>query len=115
MDLIEGELKLGEYSFSSITTIDLLKAAIFPFELEPWSSNDNWNSFRIFYDDLIVILFFKSNFLKVIEIYKTDVKNSLGVSGVIEKIGGEGRYLWGSIELNQDIKGGYESVLIKYL
>jgi hypothetical protein len=115
IDLKVGELKLDYYSFSPRTDIKLLQRVLSPSELEIWSANDDWNSFRFFYNDLIVILFFKNELLKIIELYPTDSKSSLSVKKIIKKLGGEESYHWGSIEFNEDKKGGYESALIKYL
>lgn len=114
-DLKFGGLHLDDYFFSAKTDIELLRTTVGASKLELWSSNEDWNLFRFVHNDMIVIFHFKSGFLKMIELFSKDKMNSLAVSRIITELDGKQKYVWGTIEINSDLKAGYESILIKFL
>ena len=114
IDLKNGEFKIDKFVFSPLTKIDYILEYLLSQEIELWTSNQNWKSYRLRLEEFIVILFYQSEILKIIEIFPSIIENSISVSNLIIELGGESEYFWGKIELNNDIKAGYESVLIKY-
>lgn len=114
IDLKVGELEIDKNYFSPNTDIDLLFKSKFSSEVELWTSNDNWKSYRILKDEIILILMFRDKILKTIEIYPIENNNNT-LNSIIEKLGGEHKYQWGDIEINDDKKAGYKSIMIKYL
>lgn len=115
IDLKVGKLKVDQDHFSPKTGIALFDKNTHSSKVELWTSNNNWKSYRMLKDELILILFFKDELLKIIEIYPVENEKNTTVSAIIEKLGGEQKYLWGKIEINDDKKAGYKSILIKYL
>ncbi len=114
INLETGALNVEQFRFSTKTEISYLSEKLNPSDFELWSSNDSWKSYRLINDRLIFILNFKNIFLEAIHICPSEKESDLTISKIIEKLGGEREYLWGSIELNNDKKGGFTSVLIKY-
>jgi hypothetical protein len=114
IDLKVGELEIDQNYFSPKTDIDFISKSAFSSKVELWTSNDNWKSYRILKDEMILILTFKDKFLKNIEIYPIENDKKSTLNHIIEKLGGEHKYLWGEIEINDDKKAGYKSVIIKY-
>lgn len=114
IDLKNGEFKIDKFVFSPRTKIDYILEYILSQEIELWTSNQNWKSYRLCLDEFIVILFFQGEIFKIIEVFPSVIENSSSVSNLIIELGGESEYFWGTIEINNDIKAGYESILIKY-
>lgn len=115
IDLKVGEFEIDQNYFSPKSDIDFLNTSTLSSEVELWSSNDNWKSYRILKDEMILILIFKDKILKIIEIFPIENSKKYTIRNVIEKLGGERKYLWGDIEINDDKKAGYKSIIIKYL
>ncbi len=114
IDLKVGELEIDQNYFSPKIDIDFLSESTFSSMLELWTSIGIWKSYRIIKDEMILIFMFKDKFLKTIEICAIEDSKKITLSSIIKKLGGEHKYEWGEIEINNDIKAGYQSVLIKY-
>jgi hypothetical protein len=115
IDLINGELKYEKWIFSSKKKLTYFMSLFLPSEIELWSFNQNWMSYRLNLSEcFIFILYFQDEILKIIDILPVDTNSGNEVPLLLEKLGGENIYSWGKIELNNDIKAGYKSVLIKY-
>lgn len=115
IDLTNGELKYEEWIFSPRKDLNYFLNLFRPTEMELWSSHTNWISYRLkISKDWIFILYFQDEALRTIDVYPIDNNKGNEISLLLEKLGGEHIYSWGRIELNDDIKAGYKSVLIKY-
>lgn len=115
IDLKIGELQFDKNYFSQKTDIDFLSKSTLSSEVELWTSIGIWKSYRIIKDEIILILIFKDKILKTIEICTIEDSKKNTLRSIVEKLGGEQKYIWGEIEINDDKKAGYKSILIKYL
>jgi hypothetical protein len=110
-----GIVKIGCFSFSKGTEMAYLNSQIFSSsKVEMWSSKGIWKSYRFFENNLIFVLRFNYSLLEIIEIYPLEKKEDITALDIIIQLGGAHEYSWGNIELNNDKKAGYESVLIRY-
>jgi len=115
INLINGELKYGEYLLVPKGKFDYFRSLFLPTEMELWTSKQNSITYRLnLSDEFVFILYFLNEELMTIDIYPKN-KNSLNeIALLLENLGGEHFYSWGKVELNNDIKAGYKSVLVKY-
>jgi len=113
INLINGELKYGEYLLVPKGKFDYFRSLFLSTEMELWTSNKNFTSYRLnLSDEFIFILYFLNEELKTIDIYPKNKRNEISL--LLENLRGEHFYSWGKVELNNDIKAGYKSVLVKY-
>lgn len=113
-----GEVYIDNLIFSSTININDFKIRFSDCEIEELLKNNQWESFKInILKEYIIGIFFYDSSIRFVEIY---VKRSVGnidkhLNQIMGEIGGEKTYSWGRVELNNDIKAGYKSILIKYI
>lgn len=114
-----GNFGFGEYLIKPLCQIQDLKNEFANENLELWIENNEWITYRLeFREKFILLISFFNDNLKTIEIYLTcqpgkNVRNRL--QDLLGCIGGENKYSWGNVELNEDIKAGYASIVIKFI
>jgi hypothetical protein len=112
---INGELKFEECFFSPRKELKYYLTLFHSDQIELWSANQNWKSYRLSISRyFILIIFFKDEILNMINVYPIAKNNDNEVSLLLEKLGGENVYPWGSVEFSNDTKAGAKSVLVKY-
>jgi|JI7StandDraft_1071085.scaffolds.fasta_scaffold79543_1 hypothetical protein len=115
IDLTNGEIKFEKWIFSPKRKLDYYNNLFSSPEMELLISNRNWLTYRLSISEYFIFtMVFENETLRMFEIYPTNVDRHNGVSFLIEKLGGEHIYSWGKIELNDDIKASYKSVLLTY-
>lgn len=117
VDSTNGSILFDNNIISSYDKIDDLKNK-FSNKLELWMENDDWNTYRLdVTKKFILIIRFFQNKIQLIEIYpksNSESQKRRVVENYLEDFGGEKDYPWGKVGLNNDIKAGYESLIIKY-
>ena len=105
---------MDNWIFSPQQNLKYYKNLIRSNELESWTSNKNWSSYRLnIFKEYILILYFENEEIKMIDIFPTNGKDG-DIATLLKKLGSEYVYSWGKVELNIDIKAGYQSVIVKY-
>lgn len=116
LDINNGNLEFDGIYIEHKITIDRLMLQYPKVNFELWVDNNQYKTYRLNLS-LEHILLIKSNnglvynleiYCKKNGIFKSSVKNTLA------RIGGEGVYPWGKVQVNLDNKAGYKSILIIY-
>lgn len=113
-----GAFQLDEYSISPQDKISDLKKKFSNDRLEIWIENNEWITYRLDTSSkfILMIRFFK-NVMHLIEVFPksySDGQRRKDLLNYLEILGGENKYRWGKVELNEDEKAGYESIVINY-
>ena len=124
INLANGELKCGEWIFSPVTKLSVLKDTLGPIEMEPWVSNQKWVSYRLNRNrEFVCVVQFYDDILYLVDIYpKVSDDRYTGrlhvdrveVLLLLKELGGENTYPWGSVSLFNDVKGGFKSAGVTY-
>ncbi len=116
LDNQSGEFCLDELRISCGDNFKKISETVLLENLELWTSNVPWVSYRYTANmDYIVVIFFYEDVIKYIDIYPNRVKDSRAfLYNSLKKLGGESKYFWGKVELNNDKKAGYTSIVITY-
>ena len=110
LNIYNGNIILDNYSFSCKDNTSELKN-VFLKDLLLWSVNNEYQTFKLNYSESLIVLFhFFKDSISSVELYS---KNN-SIENVLNDIGGEKKYSWGSVYLNIDIKAGYKSVIVQY-
>lgn len=111
-----GFIEFGDYLIKPSYKIRDLKSQFSNENLELWMENDKWITYRLktLMNVILLIRFFDDD-LKTIEIYLTEesvVQTEDPLKDLFNYLGGECKYMWGNVELNKDVRAGYESIVI---
>ena len=110
LNTYNGNFILDNFSFSSKDNVSTLKNK-FVNNLFLWNVYSDYETYKIEYKGNLIVLFhFFKNKISSIELFS---KNN-SIEDILEFIGGENKYNWGTVFVNIDIRAGYESVIIKY-
>ncbi len=116
LNKINGHFSFGNHLIKPSYKIRDIKNEFLDDSIELWIANKSWITYRleIAMKFILLIKFFNED-LKTIEIYLTyqsgkQMENEL--RNLLKSLGGENKYSWGNVELNKDIKAGYESIVI---
>ena len=114
-----GELHFSNWTLSPKTKLNDIKKIFSSKELELWGySSDQCVTYRLkISDEYILIVTFLSDAINRIEIYPRNIaedKMPFVLRDILENLGGARIYPWGKIQLKNDVKAGYDSVLISY-
>jgi hypothetical protein len=124
LDKSTGELIIGKNNFNPYLKCSDFEHREKSYVAELLLQNEEWKTFKI--SDInngenIFVLRFYDEQLKMIEISLgmnyinySEMENRKELKRLLEKMGGADIYSWGIIEFNEDLKGGYVSLLIKY-
>jgi hypothetical protein len=112
----DGTIRFNNLVVSPGSKLSSIADGIVSKNLELWSSHNEWTSYRINSDkEFIVILMFFNEIIKSVEIYPNLVsENDDELQIALEKLGGENDYHWGTVELNNDHKAGYKSIVVHF-
>jgi hypothetical protein len=113
-----GALQFYEWSFSSKDRLRDIEQRFSVKQLEPWTANSPWGSYRLnLSEDFVMIIMFHNQSIEYIELYPKGTSRNIQTAALqkaIRQIGGVKSYSWGNVEFNNDQKAGYQSIIIKY-
>lgn len=111
-----GTFEIGGFIIKPSDKVTDIKNVFINENLELWIENSEWITYRLqVANKFILLLKFFNDYLKTIEIYLRkypEKQNKHEIQNLLKKLGGESTYIWGNVELNIDIKAGYESIVI---
>ena len=113
-----GNFEFGNWIFSPTYQKKYLEEKL-PLEgLELWSSNLQWQSFRLtMVRGYILVVMFKDgtiNHITIFPIAKAENNDKDDLYEILMSLGGENNYHWGKVELSIDPKAGFKSIAIRY-
>lgn len=111
LDYSLGWLAIGKLTLKPNISLNYLNDMC-QSDLDEWFEHEDWKQLRLKkYDNYIFVFHFFKLQLKKIEILKG---NGIETREFLNFLGGSKKCFWGDIQLNDDVKAGYISILIKY-
>ncbi len=113
IDLNTGKFVYNNFHFYPQMRIDKIKSYFAQSQLELRLKNDKWETYKTTIEHYIFRFIVFDGAIKIVEIFPVG-NGGETLEDTLSVLGGERVYHWGQVELNNDLKAGYKSVLIKY-
>lgn len=120
----DGEIRIKHATLSPNITPDDLIIFQERSDLNLLIANDEWETYRLSGIDegetILIVQFFKKVLMNVNiclgmkYLHYSQADSLTIIKERLLDLGGEKEYSWGSVQLNNDLKSGYYSILIKY-
>jgi hypothetical protein len=118
VNINNGILQFEGFLICPLDKIRDLKSKFSDEYLELWIENGNWTTYRLdAFSKFILLIRYFNDEIQLIEVYpkgSNDNQRKKNLILCLKKLGGEKKYSWGSIEMNNDFKAGYESLIINF-